>query len=119
MPPRKTPPPHLVERDLLDDAKVLVARYHARNQEKESLTADQRKAWAEQMVILVDRMAHSLAAQIGPPDYPMDAERKRIWLEQFLAGLRIPQPIDQDPPQLRPDAVPMWKRGFAGRRDSR
>ena len=115
MPPRKTPPPHLIERDLLDDARVLMSRYHTRNSAK-ALSAEQRKAWAEQMVILVEKLAHSLATQIGPPDYPVDAERKRIWLEQFLAGMRVPQPIDQDPPELRPAPTPSWKRAFQSER---
>jgi hypothetical protein len=112
---RKPSRSQVAERDLLDDARVLVGRYHARNQRARALTPEQRKLWAEQIVALVEKLAHALAAEIGPPDAPTDAERRRIWLEQFVTGLRIPQPLEQDPPELRPP-LQSWQRAFRSER---
>lgn len=101
------------QRHLLDDARLLIHRYEARNVPGVSLDPDQRREWAAQAVEALERLSHELAARIGPPDDYADRERRRVWMEQFHRGERIPKPLpDKDLERLRKRDRPLWQRAF-------
>lgn len=101
------------QRHLLDDARLLIHRYEARNVPGQALDPDQRREWAAQAVEALKQLSHELAARIGPPNYQTDRERVRFWLEQFHRGERIPKPLpDKDPEHLLKRDRPLWQRAF-------
>lgn len=99
-------------RHLIDDARVLVERYRRRNDPARRLTADERKAWAAEVVTMVEKLSHELAARIGPPDWREDGERRRLWLGQYVQGFRTPKPLPSDPSELKIEGRPLWQRAF-------
>lgn len=86
-------------RNALDDARVLIERYQQRNNPERRLTPDQRRAWAEQMVVVLGKMGLLASAQVDKSDD--DRHRRRLWVQSFAAGYRPVKPIPQDPPGLR------------------
>lgn len=100
-------------RMLLDDAQVLLDRYKLRNEPGRRLTPDQRRAWAAEVVDVMEQLRRAVAMHIGPPDWRADRERREAWLHQFATGFRPVKPIEQDPDELRP-RPPYWKRNGQG-----
>ena len=102
------------QRNLLDDARVLLDRYRSRNDPARRLTPEQRREWAYQMADVMARLGKVVAAQIGSGDYRADKQRHEAWLHQFTTGFRPAKPLPQDPETLRPPP-PFWKRNGQSR----
>lgn len=86
-------------RDTLDDARLLIRRYQQRNNPKQALNPDQRREWAEQIVVVLGKLGKLASAYVDHSED--DRVRSRTWLDMFAAGCRPVKPIPQDPVGLR------------------